>query len=76
MLLRSWVDEAGIEERVGWVSVEREERRDPQRFWLAVVGALRDTGAGARLVREVTPELDGGALVERQRTCSRSSSSS
>jgi LuxR family maltose regulon positive regulatory protein len=65
VLLRSWIDEAGIEERVGWVSVEREERRDPQRFWLALVGALRGTGAGARLVREVTPEVDGGALVER-----------
>ena len=66
MLLRSWIEEAGLEGRVGWVSVEREER-DPQRFLLAVVRALRDTGAGSRLVREVTPspEVDGWTVVER-----------
>ncbi|MBV9536311.1 MAG: hypothetical protein JO321_12950, partial [Solirubrobacterales bacterium] len=33
MLLRSWIEAAGLEDRVGWVSVERAER-DAQRFWL------------------------------------------
>jgi LuxR family transcriptional regulator, maltose regulon positive regulatory protein len=40
--------------------------RDPQRFWLSVLGALRATGPGAGLVRAVSaaPDLDGWALVE------------
>ncbi len=50
----------------GWVSVGRDDR-DPQRFWLSVLGALRRTSAGSRLVRELTaaPDLDGWAVVER-----------
>ena len=56
MLLRSWVAEAGLAERVAWVPAGRDER-DPQRFWLSVLGALRETiarlGAGAA--------ADGGA---------------
>ena len=41
--------------------------RDPQSFWLSVVGALRGTGPGSELVRAVSaaPDLDGWALVER-----------
>jgi hypothetical protein len=27
------------------------EERDPQRFWLSVLGALRETTAGSKLVR-------------------------
>src|SRR3954447_17065097 len=34
-LLRSWIGEAGLAERTGWVWVERGER-DAQRFWLSV----------------------------------------
>jgi LuxR family maltose regulon positive regulatory protein len=36
-------------------------------FWLAVLGALRQTSAGSTLVRPVTaaPDLDGWAIVER-----------
>jgi hypothetical protein len=43
--------------------------RDPQRFWLSVLGALRRTSAGSALVRAVTaaPDLDGWAIVERLR---------
>ena len=43
------------------------EERDPQRFWLSVLGALRDTAAGSKLVRPLTaaPGLDGWAVVER-----------
>src|SRR5262249_46536237 len=40
---------------------------DRQRFWLAVVGALRQTVPGSELVRELTaaPDLDGWAITER-----------
>jgi LuxR family maltose regulon positive regulatory protein len=66
VLLRSWIDEAGLAGRTAWVAVRRDER-DPQRFWLSVVDALRQTSAGSALVRELTatPDLDGWAIVER-----------
>jgi LuxR family maltose regulon positive regulatory protein len=66
VLLRSWIGEAGLKDSTGWVSVGRDDR-DPQRFWLSVLGALRRTSAGSRLVRELTaaPDLDGWAVVER-----------
>ncbi|HEX3191531.1 MAG TPA: hypothetical protein VHS30_17305, partial [Streptosporangiaceae bacterium] len=43
------------------------DERDPQRLWLAVLGALRETVPGSQLVRELTaaPDLDGWAMVER-----------
>src|SRR6185312_10545040 len=60
VLLRSWIGEPGRAGRVAWVAVGRGER-DPQRFWLSVLGALRGTSAGSGLVRELTaaPGLDG-----------------
>ena len=66
VLLRSWISEAHLAERAAWVPVGRDER-DPQRFWLAVLGALRRTGPGSQLVRELTPapDLDGWAMIER-----------
>jgi LuxR family transcriptional regulator, maltose regulon positive regulatory protein len=66
VLLRSWVGQAGLAGRAAWVPVGRDEQ-DPQRFWLAVLDALRGTSAGAGLVRELTaaPDLDGWAMVER-----------
>jgi LuxR family transcriptional regulator, maltose regulon positive regulatory protein len=66
MLLRSWVSAAGLTERAAWVSAGRDER-DPQRFWLSVLGALRQTTLGSALVQALTaaPELDGWAIVER-----------
>jgi LuxR family transcriptional regulator, maltose regulon positive regulatory protein len=66
VLLRSWIGEAGLGESAAWVSVGPGER-DPQRFWLSVLGALRRTSAGSELVRAVTaaPDLDGWAIVER-----------
>jgi LuxR family transcriptional regulator, maltose regulon positive regulatory protein len=66
VLLRSWIGEAGLAERAAWIPVGRDEQ-DPQRFWLAVLGALRQTSAGSGLVRELTaaPALDGWAIVER-----------
>src|SRR5215831_2952816 len=66
VLLRSWLGQAGLAERTAWVAVGRDER-DPQRFWLAVLGALRQTVPGSGLVRELTaaPDLDGWAIAER-----------
>jgi LuxR family transcriptional regulator, maltose regulon positive regulatory protein len=66
VLLRSWIGEGGPGERAAWVSAGRDER-DPQRFWLSVLDALRQTSAGSQLVRPVTaaPGLDGWAIVER-----------
>jgi len=66
VLLRSWIGESGLEESAAWVSVGPGER-DPQQFWLSVLGALRRTSAGSGLVQAVTaaPDLDGWAIVER-----------
>jgi len=66
VLLRSWISQSGVAGSVAWVPAGRGER-DPQRFWLLVLAALRATAAGTALVREVTaaPDLDGWALVER-----------
>src|SRR5690348_7691803 len=66
VLLRSWIGEAGLGESAAWVSVGPGER-DPQQFWLSVLGALRRTSAGSGLVQAVTaaPDLDGWAIVER-----------
>ena len=66
ILLRSWVEAAGLSERTAWVSVERDEH-DAQRFWLSVVEALRGA-AGVQGPNEdlaPTPEFDGEAVVER-----------
>ena len=65
-LLRSWIREAGLGESAAWVSVQR-EARDPQRFWLSVLDALRDTTPGSPRVGSLTaaPGLDGWAIVER-----------
>src|SRR5215472_1523408 len=66
VLLRSWIGQSGVADRVAWVAAGRGER-DPPRFWLAVLAALRQTTAGSALVRELTaaPDLDGGAIAER-----------
>jgi LuxR family maltose regulon positive regulatory protein len=66
VLLRSWMNQAGPADRAGWVAVGRDER-DPQRFWLSVLGALRRTASGSALVQALTaaPDLGGWAIVER-----------
>ena len=66
VLLRSWISWAGVADRAAWVPAGRGER-DPQRFWLSVLAALRLTGPGSVLVQPLTaaPDLDGWALVER-----------
>jgi LuxR family transcriptional regulator, maltose regulon positive regulatory protein len=65
-MLRSWIGAAGLAGSTAWVSVQREER-NPQRFWVSVLSALRQTAAGSAVVRPLTaaPDLDGWAVVER-----------
>jgi LuxR family transcriptional regulator, maltose regulon positive regulatory protein len=66
VLLRSWISWAGVVGSAAWVPAGRGER-DPQRFWLSVLAALRQTAAGLALVRELTaaPDLDGWLITER-----------
>src|SRR5215469_5031721 len=66
VLLRSWISQPGLAGRAAWVPAGRGER-DPQRFWLSALAALRQTGPGAALVRELTaaPDLDGWVITER-----------
>jgi LuxR family maltose regulon positive regulatory protein len=66
VLLRSWISWAGVAGSAAWVPAGRGER-DPQRFWLSVLAALRQTAAGSALLRELTaaPGLDGWAITER-----------
>ncbi|MEY9929779.1 LuxR family maltose regulon positive regulatory protein [Catenulispora sp. GP43] len=65
-LLRSWIETSGLTDRTAYVSVSG-QARDPQRFWLAVVDALRTTTAGSALVGPLhaAPDLDGWAVVEQ-----------
>jgi ATP/maltotriose-dependent transcriptional regulator MalT len=58
--------ESGLADSAAWVPVQDGER-DPQRFWIMVADALRDTIAGSKLVRPLTgaPDLDGWTVVER-----------
>lgn len=64
-LLRSWIDGSGLAGHAARVSA-RGKGRDPQRFWIAVVDALRGTAAGSALVRLLTaaPDLDCWVVVE------------
>jgi len=66
VLLRSWISTAGLAECAAWVPVGRAEG-DPQRLWLAMLDALRQTAPGSALVRPLTaaPDLDGWAIMER-----------
>jgi LuxR family maltose regulon positive regulatory protein len=66
ILLRSWIRDEGHRDRAAWVAVERFER-DPQRFWVSVLDALRRTTPGSALVQPLTaaPDLDGWVIVER-----------
>jgi LuxR family maltose regulon positive regulatory protein len=66
VLLRSWISAAGLASCAAWVPVGRGEG-DPQRLWLAMLDALRQTAPGSGLVRPLTaaPDLDGWAILER-----------
>lgn len=66
VLVRSWLAAADLEDRAAWVSVARAER-DPQRWWLSVLDALRSTTSGSSWLRPLTPapDLDSAAIVAR-----------
>src|SRR6516225_9082340 len=66
VLLRSWIGQSGVAGRAAWGPAGGGER-DPLRFWLSVLAALRATAAGSALVRELTaaPGLDGWVITER-----------
>jgi LuxR family maltose regulon positive regulatory protein len=66
VLLRSWISAAGLAEYAAWVPAGRDEG-DPQRLWLAMLDALRQTAPGSGLVRPLTaaPDLDGWAIMAR-----------
>jgi len=66
VLLRSWIGQAGLAVCAAWVAAGPDVR-DPQRFWLAVLGVLRQTAPGSGLVRPLSaaPKLDGWSIVER-----------
>jgi LuxR family maltose regulon positive regulatory protein len=63
-LLRAWARLPELAGSVAWVSV-RQGQRDPLRFWVALIKALRSTAAGAAL-RPLTPapDIDPSAAVE------------
>jgi LuxR family transcriptional regulator, maltose regulon positive regulatory protein len=66
VLLWSWIADQSLTQHAAWVTVGQDER-DPQRFWMSALEALRATAAGAGLVGELSaaPDLDGWAIVER-----------
>jgi AAA domain len=66
VLLRSWIEEAGLRDRVAWVSVERDER-DAQLFWLSAVRELRAAICKDAFIDRLdpAPKFDGEELVER-----------
>jgi len=66
LLLRSWIESTRIDDRAAWVSVQHGQR-DPQRFWIALLDALRGTRPGAAIVGPLTsaPDVDCWAVVER-----------
>src|SRR6188472_2879434 len=53
VLLRSWAEAVGPDERVAWVAVERGEQ-DPQHFWLSVIDALADAD-GKDVIERAAP---------------------
>jgi LuxR family maltose regulon positive regulatory protein len=65
VLVRSWLEAAGLAARAAWVPVERGER-DGQSFWLCVVEALAGA-VGDEQMGRVTPApgLRGEAVVDR-----------
>jgi len=62
VLVRSWAEAEGLQDRTAWVSVERGER-DEQRLWLSVIDALAPVVPSVERVRP-SPGF-GPAVVER-----------
>jgi LuxR family transcriptional regulator, maltose regulon positive regulatory protein len=65
VLLRSWIEHAGLAACAAWVSVDRGER-DAQRFWRSVVQRLREVDGLESLIRTVTPtpDVEAAAIVQ------------
>src|SRR5262250_3184555 len=61
VLLRSWISQPGVAGRAAWVPAGRGER-DPPRFWLAVLAALRQTGP-PRARRRTAPVAIAGISI-------------
>ncbi len=66
VLLRAWIDAAGLADRTAWVSVERDEA-DAQRFWLSVVDALVAAAGPQEQFEDLgaSPQFDGETVVGR-----------
>ena len=65
VLLRSWIEAAGLGDQTAWVSVDQGEH-EGQRFWLAVAGALRGVGVHGALDDVIaSARLSGEEVVER-----------
>jgi LuxR family maltose regulon positive regulatory protein len=63
-LLRSWSDRASKDRRLAFVTVPPDQA-DAQQFWLAVLDAIRETGAIDDAIWKATPfAFDGDAMVE------------
>jgi LuxR family transcriptional regulator, maltose regulon positive regulatory protein len=63
VLVRTWAQAVGLEDRLGWVSVEPGER-DEQRFWLAVTDSLAHV-IGMHEPFAPVPSFRAGLVVER-----------
>jgi LuxR family transcriptional regulator, maltose regulon positive regulatory protein len=64
-LLRAWADRSADLRRVAFVSVERDQQ-DAQRFWGAVLEAIRPSGSSIdRQADSAATALDGDELVDR-----------
>jgi len=63
VLVRSWAEAEGLDDRVAWVSVEPREP-DGQRFWLSVIDALARVAASVEKVAPA-PGFRGEVVVER-----------
>ena len=63
VLVRSWAEAAGLQDRTAWVSVER-EARDEQQFCLSVLEAVARVGRSGKRLR-LSPGFRGPAVVDR-----------
>src|SRR5207302_3174994 len=68
-LLRAWADRSTVVGRVAFVSVDRDEQ-DAQRFWLAVLDALRSPASSIdpEMQRAALAGVDGDQLVDMVRS--------
>ena len=65
VLLRSWAEAAGLQDRLAWVSVERGEH-DAQRFWLSVIQALAAAAPELGMDQPApTPDFDARVTADR-----------